>query len=114
MFRADIMKAFANTIVIFALSPLAYPYLDREGILEPETFKRILEEKRRQNWSLKRLLVIQRDESMETRAFKRIFKETCVIFLREFCVDWIFQSKFSNKMMYIRYRTKLLRRLIRN
>ena len=113
---AEIMKAFSNTIIIFALSPLASPYLNCqvwERGLEPEIFKRVLEERRRQNRSLRRLLIIHRDDSVEERAFKGIFKEMCIIFLREFCVDWILQSKFPNKMVYLRYRTKLLRRLRR-
>lgn len=44
-------------------------------------------------------------------AYKTLFKETCIVFIKYFAVNWVFASKVSYKTEHIKFRFKLLRRV---
>ena len=111
----NIMKNYCRALVNFGLSPMAEPYLKcEEEFLSRETFKAILEAKKKKVnciKTLRSLLLQDGRESRDMRAFKTIFQRVCLAFLKFFCVNWIFNSKVADKMKHLKYRGKMLRRV---
>jgi len=112
----NIMKNYCRAMVNFGLSEIVRPYLINEAGngLSYERYQQILNCKRRGVnciKGLRNLLVEERRDSQETRQWKAMFQKCCEVFLKYFCVNWIFQSKVDDKMKHLRYRARLLRRV---
>jgi len=113
----NVMKNYAGAMVSFALSLLAEPYLARCSLIRtmpPQMFRQLLKSKRRKIKSLqsfRELLLIDSQDSEETKTMKILFQEACKVFLKFFCVNWIYNSKLNDKQKYLKYRMKLLRRV---
>ena len=109
----NIMKNYARALVNFALSPLVRPYMMNEDI-SYEKFKQALKAKRKNVnciKGLRSLLLQERRDSRETRAFKIMFQKSCEVFLKYYSVNWIFHSKVDDKLKHLSYRGKILRRV---
>ena len=109
-----ITREYANAMVHFCLSPLAFPYLSVEGETQGisySNFGEILQEKWQKKKSLRKMLVIEERDSVRMRAWKIVFKSLCQVFLEKFCVGWILVGKMADKMAYFKYRGKMLRML---
>ncbi len=50
-------------------------------------------------------------DSREMKAFKPMFQYVCEVFLKYFCVNWVFHSKVEDKVKHLKYRGKILRRI---
>jgi len=61
--------------------------------------------------SLRTLLVPERDDTPEIKIFKQLFKEVSIIFLKYFCVNWIFNGKLLHKNEHLKFRLRMLRRV---
>jgi len=114
----NIVKNYARAMVNFAVSTHALPYLDK--ILQDEEdvnlndFRMYMQERKEDITSIKNLrelLLINDDDEEQVVAFKRIFRATCVVFIKFFSVNWIYSSKVGDKITHVRYRFKILRRV---
>jgi len=113
----NIMKNYARAMVNFALSPVALPYLTEElkiYSLKIEDFELNLKSKKEKIHciqSLRDLMLVKPEDTSEQRALKIVFKNISEKFIKYFSVNWIFHSKLSDKMKYLGYRGKILRRV---
>jgi len=113
----NIVKNYGRALANFAASNLALPYLtkliDKENIRVKDFRRFIASKKKRARCiaGLRQLLVVEREDSEHIAAFKRIFKEVSVIFIKYFSVNWIFSGKLCDKMTHLKYRFKILRRI---
>jgi hypothetical protein len=113
----NIVKNYSRAMINFALSKLAAPYLPQLLVQEKikmEEFRRFLNlRKTKVNCikSMRELLLIAKEDTMQVAACKNIFKEICKVFIKYFSVNWIFSSKISDRIVHLKYRFKLLRRI---
>ena len=114
----NVMKNYANAMVNFALSRMAEPYLSKSPLVRAMPlglFRQMLAPKKRKTNSIKsfrELLVIDESlDSEETKACKSLFQEVCKAFLKHFWVNWIYNSRLDDKAKYLKYRSRLLRRV---
>jgi len=113
----NIMKNYARAMVNFALSPMALSYLNRlvqKGSMPINTFLEVLEGRKEKIHcikSLRTMMLVENTDSKETADFKKIFQGICAVFLKFFCVNWIYNSKVSDKTKHLKYRHKILRRV---
>jgi len=113
----NIMKNYARAMVNFALSPMALSYLNRliqKGSMPLNTFLEVLDGRKEKIHcikSLRTMMLIENNDSQETADFKKIFQGICAVFLKFFCVNWIYNSKVSDKTKHLKYRHKILRRV---
>ena len=115
----NIMKNYSRALINFAISQTAKLErnfaLERENLDELDFLKFIEHEKRKVNCikNLRQKLLIKADDSELTTKCKRAFQELCVVFLKTFSVNWIFNSKISDRKTHLMYRFKILRRVRR-
>ena len=57
-------------------------------------------------------LLPKEDDKEEIVAYKRLFREIGVIFVKYFSVNWIFSGKMKNRKVHLMMRFKMLRRLM--
>ena len=114
----NIIKNYARAMLNFALSTISFPYLESlvkaEKIIDLEGFQGFLDEKKDEITSIRKLrelLLATEEDSEMVAAYKRVFKEICMIFIRDFSVNWIYHSKVSDKLTHVKYRFKILRRV---
>jgi len=113
----NIMKNYCRALLNFNLSGLAEPYLkeSEDGqYMSCERFRELLlARKKKMNCikSLRQLLLPEAVDTEEIKIFKRQFQRVCGVFLKYFCVNWIFHSKVADKMKHLAYRGKILRRV---
>ena len=113
----NIMKNYSRALVNFALSKSAKPYLDciieKENIAHFDFEWFISSGRRKVNCikSLREKLLITTDDSERIAGCKRAFRDICVVFLKIFSVNWIFNSKISDRRTHLMYRFKILRRV---
>ncbi len=114
----NVMKNYANAMVAFALSRLAEPYLSKSPLVKKmpiQQFRQMLASKKRKTnciKSFRELLVVdETQDSEEIKISKGLFQETCRAFLKHFWVNWIYNSRLSDKSKYLKYRGRLLRRV---
>ena len=113
----NIMKNYSRALVNFALSGPARPYLDR--IIERENithfdFEWFVSSGRKKVNCIKSLrgkLLITAEDSERIAGCKRAFRDICEVFLKTFSVNWIFNSKISDRKTHLMYRFKILRRV---
>jgi len=115
----NIIKNYSRALTTFALSSMALSYLEtiiqREGsILTLKDFLDFVKEnKKRVNCikNLREMLLVSPYDDKKIACMKKVFKKICEIFLKFFSVNWIYNSKISDKMMHMKYRFKMLRRV---
>lgn len=57
------------------------------------------------------MLIIHEYDSLELALFKKVFKELCIIFIKNYSVNWIFSGKIGHKDVHLHARAKMLRRI---
>jgi len=113
----NVMKNYAKAMVKFSLSSLADPYLEKmrtKYLIVPGSFKRtLLGYKPKVNCinNLRGILLVINNDTQEIKTFKLVFQEMCIIFMKFFCVNWIYNGRMSEKSKYLEYRGKILRRV---
>ena len=111
------MKSYSRAIVRFAISVFARPYITETATKENikvEDFREFLKSQGHRIHCIKNLrglLIIDKRDILQTTSFKRIFKDICVIFLKFFSVNWIFNSKVGDKIVHLNYRFRILRKI---
>ena len=112
----NIVKNYSRAMVNFGLSDMARPFMEDkpENGLSYERFRQILNcKKRNVNCirGLRCLLLEDKRDSEEMRQWKAMFQRCCEVFLKYFCVNWIWNSKIGDRLRHLRYRGKILRRV---
>ena len=114
----NITKNYGKAIATFALSANANLYLEklaREHEIDVEEFRCFMSNKKEtidSIGSFRDLLTPDFccDDSREIR-FKSVFRDIAEIFVRDFAVNWIFNSKSQYKTALLNCRFKMLRRV---
>lgn len=116
--RNNIMKNYSRAFIAFAQSPIAVPYLKpllQRHLLEMEPFQEFVKSRQKFANCIKglrdTLLLVTVSDSHEIGTIKVVFQQLCVVFLKFFCVNWIFSGKVVDKLAHLSYRLKLLRRV---
>jgi len=116
----NLVKNYGKALCNFASSDIAVPYI--KNIIERNfytdvkipVFAKYIDGKRSQITnieSLRSLLIVNEEDDDLRRAYKRVFQEISIIFLKYFCVNWIFHSKIIQKNAHMKFRFKMLRRV---
>jgi len=118
----NIVKNYGKALCAFSSSNIAVPYL--ESIIEKNgfpsnvkvtgfmSFIKAKKEAINSINSLRALLIRNEGDSNEVSAYKKIFQEASVIFLKYFVVNWIFSGKLMHKDAHLKFRFKMLRRIM--
>jgi len=109
----NVLKNYCRAFINFALSSMAQGYLVDEA-LPYAKFKQILSLKKKNVNCIKglRALLLQvESDSKDIKAFKGMFQKCCEVFLKYYCVTWIYNSKVDNRLKHLGYRGKILRRV---
>jgi len=113
----NIIKNYARAMVNFAMSKMALPYLKkilRQEEVDLEGFRDYMTKNREEVTSIKtlrELLLIEEGEESQVAGYKRAFVKISVVFVKFFSVNWIYNSKVSDKLTHLKYRFKVLRRI---
>jgi hypothetical protein len=113
----NIVKNYGRTMVTFAISSMALPYISnklKEENLQFKDFKDYLflrKETMDGISSLRALLLVTDDDDETVASIKRVFRHSSEVFIKFFSVNWIFNSKLGDKPSYVKSRFKLLRRI---
>jgi len=116
----NLVKNYGKALCNFASSDIAVPYI--KNIIEKNSYRevkmpvfaRYIDGKRTQITnieSLRKLLIVEESDDNVMKAYKKIFQEVSIIFLKYFCVNWIFHSKVIQKNAHMKFRFKMLRRV---
>jgi len=113
----NIVINYGNAMASFALSKLAVPYLQSsvdKGTLDLQGFIEYLSSSKGRITGvegLKSLLLITEEDNEKVASYKLAFKMLCEIFIKYFSVNWIIHGRVTNKLVYLKYRTRVLVRV---
>jgi len=111
------MKNYGRAMTNFALSATGRYYLSkivsRLDVSLQAFYDYIKQRKKSANCikQLRAMLPVGNEASEEELKLKKVFQEICIIFLKFFCVNWLYSSKISEKVAHLKYRFKLMRRV---
>ncbi len=113
----NVAKNYGRAICNFIISGLADPYL-AELIpnlrVTMEDFKNFIKEKKNTLDGIdqfREMLLIVENDSEEANQFRMLFQKMGEIFVKYFSVNWIFGGRLNYKQEYLRFRSKVLRRI---
>ena len=109
---------YGQAIISFALSKLAVPYLqphcDKED-LRISDFDAFVRQSRKMVGGISgfRALLMVNDgvDDEKTIKFKKLFQVISEIFIKYFSVNWITHGRMTHKLVYLKFRSKMLRRV---
>jgi len=113
----NIIKNYGRAMTNFAISTPARSYLavilPRLNVSLQAFYDYIKQRKSSANCikQLRAMLPIGDEQSEEELNLKKVFQEICIIFLKFFCVNWLYSSKISEKVAHLKYRFKIMRRV---
>jgi len=113
----NIMKNYGRGMANFALSRVARPFLEKittELGITLESFDDYIEKRKKSANCIKKLremLPHGTGEPEEDLAYKIAFQKICIVFLKFFCVNWLYHSKIAEKVTHLKYRFKIMRRV---
>jgi len=113
----NIMKNYGRAMTNFALSTMAKPYLrlitEKLGISIESFINYIKARKKSANCikQLRAMLPLGIGEGEVDWELKTAFQKICIIFLKFFVVNWLYDSKICEKVDHLNYRFKILRRV---
>jgi len=115
----NIIKNYTRAMLSFAVSKTAVPYLQKfvhqeQSVLnlcEFRTFLKNLKEDMNSIRNLRELLIIKALDSEKVVLFKKMLKMICIVFLKFFSVNWIYNSRMNDKFIHLKYRFKILKKI---
>lgn len=113
-----VVKNYGKAIASFAISQIAVPYitpyLDQENVKLADFVGYIGKAKETIEGidTFRTLLLVKEGDDDKVAAFKRIFRETAEVFIKYFSVNWIFSGRMMNKKVHLKFRFKMLRRIM--
>ena len=113
----NIVLNYGKAIASFATSPLAIFYLS--PVLEKENttlsdFVSFVKERKHTIAGiigLRSLLLVTEKDSERTIIYKKTFQMISEVFIKYFSVNWIIHSRLVFKLVYLKFRHKMLRRV---
>lgn len=108
---------YGRAIVKFIASPLAVPYLqiylEKENINMKEFLNFV---KNKKNTiagicSFRALLLIEKSDTEKIRGYKKTLQFISEVFIKYFSVNWIMTGRLTHKIIYLKFRFKMLRRI---
>jgi len=113
----NLAKNYGRAICNFILLDIADPYLyaiPETSMIEVKAFRKYIQEKKDHLngvAELRSLLVVQSKDTEKTINYKKVFQQLAQVFIKYFSVNWIFSGKLTYKLEYLKYRSKLLRKI---
>jgi len=113
----NIPKNFGKAIATFGLNKMALPYIEtiivKEGVTMAEFtgMMKLAKKTIRSIDSFRSLLLINDTDAPLLVRQKKAFQAISIIFVKYFSVNWIIHSRLDNKMVYLKHRSKMLRRI---
>jgi hypothetical protein len=108
---------YGKAIISFAVSHVALPYLAEffnDFDYSYSRFVNFLKDCRKKMngmHALKSFLIPDKKDNEETVEFKRAFQKISEVFINYFSINWITYGKVTEKLVYLKYRFKMLRRV---
>jgi hypothetical protein len=108
---------YGKAIISFAISHVALPYLaeffDDFDYCYSRFVNFLKDCRKRMNGmhALKSFLIVEKKDDEEMRQFKYVFQKISEVFINYFSINWITYGKVSEKLVYLKYRSKMLRRI---
>jgi hypothetical protein len=108
---------YGKAIISFGISHIALPYLAEffdDFDYSYGRFVNFLKECRKKMsgmYALKSSLLVEKNDNEETVKFKSVFQKLSEIFIKYFSINWITYGKVTEKLVYLKYRFKMLRRI---
>jgi len=113
----NIIKNYGRAMTNFAMSNMAKQYLmpiTNQLNITLKDFQDYIERKKKSANCIKQLrnmLPVGDDPRDPDLNFKKAFQKICVVFLKFFCVNWLYNSKIAEKIAHLKYRFKIMRRI---
>jgi hypothetical protein len=111
----NLLKNYGKAICNFILGKIGKTYWKfeiNEDSLAFNSYIHIIKEDLDSISGLRSKLLFYESDTEETKKFKMEFRRLALIFLRDFCLNWIFHSeKIKDKNIALTYRFKLIRRI---
>jgi len=113
----NIAKNYGKAIVSFAASNIALPYLKpilQENLVTIEAFLEFMNLARSSIKgidSFRSFLMIKEEDKRPVIALKKSFQAISSVFIKNFSANWIAHSRIKNKLVYLKYRFRILRRI---
>lgn len=106
-------KAIASFLASHICLPYLDPQLEQTGVRYLEFIQFIDRSKAaiRSITNFRHLLIVTDKDDAKLAACKRILKALSEVFIKYFSVNWIIHGKVTNKLVYLKYRSKMLRRI---
>ena len=116
----NIVKNYGKAFCMFASSEISIPYfnsiLNKRNYHNIKTnefmqFFKIQKEKVNNIESLRKLLIVETEDTQEMSEYKTVFQQLCVTFLKYFSVNWIYSGRLLHKDAHLKARFKMMRRV---
>ena len=113
----NIVKNYGRAMSSFAYSDIATPYLEplaEEENVDAKGFQAWIQSHKENIDGIERLrnlLIPHKTDDETIVTYKRIFQKLSLIFLKFFCVNWIYSGKLTHKQVHLNFRFKMLRRI---
>ena len=118
--QKNMIRNYGKAICSFAVNTIALPYI--ENILEQEQiteisltdffdFVRWRRSKIETINTFKESVYPAENDGDKHRNFKKLLFSLAEVFMKHYCVNWIYSSKLGNKMEHLKYRFRFLRML---
>jgi hypothetical protein len=114
----NIVKNYGNAIIGFGITKVALPYIQDKAeeygvnVAEFQKFMSTKKDSISGIDSLRSFLMESNKDTEQTRGFKAMFKHLAVVFIKYFSVNWIFNSKIKYKEAHLKFRNRMLRRIM--
>jgi len=113
----NIAKNYGSAIATFASSDISLPYL-KQYLLEESLslddfleYAKLCKKKITGIDTFRCALLVKKQDSPIVASCKRVFQKVSEVFIKYFSVNWIFTAKILHKLVYLKYRGKMLRRI---
>ena len=113
----NIIKNYGRALTMFAISKMAEPYLSRltnRYDFKLKAFRRFVKlRKKAANCirKIREMLPMSCYQNDANYVYKQVFQEVSIIFLKFFCINWLYNSKINEKVEHLNYRFKIQRRI---
>jgi hypothetical protein len=113
----NVVKNYGKAMCSFACSDIAtlylIPILKEEKINRQEFIAWVQNHKERVDSieSLRATLLPDEDENEEVAGYKRAFQKISIVFLKYFCINWIYSGKLTHTQTHLMFWHKMQRRV---
>jgi hypothetical protein len=108
---------YGKAMVTFATSHISIPYIleaikdtdiDFQGFI---LFVKANKNKVKSMSGIMSMLIADDKDETVTAGYKQVFQKVCEVFIKYFSANWIIHSKLAHKMVYLKWRSKMLKRV---